>query len=265
MGDKNDSVLDKAESLARRILERLGSKVDAKSAAEQTLSPREVGELTSRIERVIEASLREDKNGVKRVAPNRYKVLFTYEQTSRLNSQYIELLGKELKTAIFEFINNRRYETRGPIEVETGSDLFAKITVIRPTFEGESDAAKLIEPPATTASPSGPSAGRPPGVRIMSLKNAEGRSFRLELKPDSAPAYIGRASTNAVRIDDSSISRLHASIAQRSNGEIVIADLGSSNGTYVNDRLLAANEARTLNRGDVIGVGEFKLTVSDIE
>jgi pSer/pThr/pTyr-binding forkhead associated (FHA) protein len=99
----------------------------------------------------------------------------------------------------------------------------------------------------------------------MSLKNAEGRSFRLELKPDSAPAYIGRASTNAVRIDDSSISRLHASIAQRSNGEIVIADLGSSNGTYVNDRLLAANEARTLNRGDVIGVGEFKLTVSDIE
>lgn len=265
MGDKNDSVLDKAESLARRILERLGSKVDAKSAAEQTLSPREVGELTSRIERVIEASLREDKDGVKRVAPNRYKVLFTYEQTSRLNSQYIELLGKELKAAIFEFINNRRYETRGPIEVETGSDLFAKVTVIRPTFEGESDAAKLIEPPRATASPSGPSAGRPPGVRIMSLNNADGRSFRLELKPDSAPAYIGRASTNAVRIDDSSISRLHASIAQRSNGEIVIADLGSSNGTYVNDRLLAANEARTLNRGDVIGVGEFKLTVSDIE
>jgi hypothetical protein len=85
MADTNDSVLDKAESLARRILERLGSKVDAKSAGEHTLSPREVGELTSRIERVIEASLREDAKGVKRVAPNRFKILFTYEENSRLN------------------------------------------------------------------------------------------------------------------------------------------------------------------------------------
>jgi hypothetical protein len=264
MADKNDSVLDKAESLARRILERLGSKVDAKSAEENTLSPREVGELTSRIERVIEASLREDGNGVKRVAPNLIKVLFTYEETSRLNSHYIELLAKELKGAVFEFINNRRYETRGPVDVETGSDLFAKTTVIKPIFEGEAEQSKPIEPPAKTGQQSVSSATTSPGARVMKLQSADGQSFRIEIKPDSAPAYIGRASTNAVRIDDSSISRLHASIAQRSNGEIVIADLGSSNGTYVNDRLLAANEARVLNSGDVIGVGDFKLTVSEI-
>ena len=265
MADTNDSVLDKAESLARRILERLGSKVDTKSAGEHTLSPREVGELTSRIERVIETSLREDKNGVKRVAPNRFKVLFTYEETSRLNSQYIELLGKELKGSVFEYINNRRYETRGPIEVETGSDLFAKTTVIKPIFEGEADAQKPMEPPSKTTSASGPTESRSSSVRMLNIQSDDGRTFRVELKPDSAPAYIGRAATNAIRIDDSSISRLHASIAQRSNGEVVIADLGSSNGTYVNDRLLAANEARVLNPGDVIGVGDFKLTVSGIE
>ena len=45
---------------------------------------------------------------------------------------------------------------------------------------------------------------------------------------------------------------------------MVIADLGSSNGTYVNDQLLAANEARPLKQGDVIGVGDFKLTVAEI-
>ena len=265
MADTKDSVLDKAESVARRILERLGSKVDAKSAGEHTLSPREVGELTSRIERVIEASLREDGNGVKRVAPNRFKVLFTYEETSRLNAQYIELLGKELKGSVFEFINNRRYETRGPIEVETGSDLFAKVTVIKPIFEGEAEAQKPIEPPSKPAVASGPTEQRTPGVRFLTLRNEDGRTYRVELKPDSAPANIGRAATNAVRIDDSSISRLNSSIAQRSNGEIVIADLGSSNGTCVNDRLLAANEARVLSPGDVISVGDFKLTVSEIE
>jgi hypothetical protein len=257
-------MLDKAESLARRILERLGSKVDAKSAAENTLSPREVGELTSRIERVIEASLREDDKGVKRIAPNRFKVLFTYEETSRLNSQYIDLLAKELKASIFEYINNRRYQTRGPIEVETGKDLFAKATVIRPVFEGESDSQKPMEPPGAKASQGSPAAEHRAGNRSLNILSSGGQSFRIELKPDSAPAYVGRASTNAIRIDDSSISRLHASIAQRSNGEVVIADLGSSNGTYVNDRLLASNEAHVLSPGDVIGVGDFKLTVTDI-
>jgi hypothetical protein len=165
---------------------------------------------------------------------------------------------------VFEYINNRRYETRGPIEVETGTDLFAKITVIRPLFEGEADTQKPIEPSSKNASQTSPTEERSSAVRAMNIQSADGRSFRVELKPDSAPAYIGRASSNAIRIDDSSISRLHASIAQRSNGEVVIADLGSSNGTYVNDRLLAANEARVLSAGDVIGVGDFKLTVSDI-
>jgi FHA domain/Protein of unknown function (DUF3662) len=264
MADQNDSVLDKAESLARRILERLGSKVDAKSAGQHSLSPREVGELTSRIERVIEASLREDSKGVKRVAPNRYKILFTYEETSRLTPQYMEMLAKELKASVFEYITNRRYETRGPVDVEAGSDLFAKTTVIKPLFEGEADVDKAIEPPSKPGAQAAREQRGPAGSRSVSIQSADGRSFRVEIKADSAPAYIGRASTNAIRIDDSSISRLHASIAERSNGEIVIADLGSSNGTYVNDRLLAANEARVLNPGDVIGVGDFKLSIVDI-
>jgi hypothetical protein len=264
MADQNDSVLDKAESLARRILERLGSKVDAKSAGQHSLSPREVGELTSRIERVIEASLREDSKGVKRVAANRYKILFTYEETSRLTPQYMEMLAKELKASVFEYINNRRYETRGAIDVEAGNDLFAKTTVIKPTFEGEAVDEKPVEPPSKPAQQGGQDHTRRTPLRSVSIQSNDGRSFRVELKADSAPAYIGRASTNAIRIDDTSISRLHASIAERSNGEIVIADLGSSNGTYVNDRLLAANEARVLNTGDVIGVGDFKLSIVEI-
>ena len=90
------------------------------------LSPREVGALTARLEAAIEANLREDKNKIKRVAPNLFKVLFTYEETSRLNTQYIEALGNELRALIYEYVNNRRYEILGGVKVETGSDLFAK-------------------------------------------------------------------------------------------------------------------------------------------
>jgi pSer/pThr/pTyr-binding forkhead associated (FHA) protein len=262
MADKNESVLDKAENLARRILERLGSKVDGKIGAggQSTLSQREIGEITSRIERVIESSLRNDKDGVKRVAPNRFKVLFTYEETNRLNSQYIESLAKELKGEVFEFINNRRYESRGPILVETGADVFAKATVIRAFFEGEQET-----PLASAAQSRGDEAAQQArGTRAVLLNSSDGRSFRVELKSDGAPAYVGRTSGNSVRIDDSSISRLHCSLALKNNGDVIVADLGSSNGTYVNGSLLAGKEARPLNEGDVIGVGDFKLTVAEI-
>ena len=84
------------------------------------------------------------------------------------------------------------------------------------------------------------------------------------MKADGAPVYIGRAAGTAVRIDGSSISRLHCSLALRGNGEIVISDLGSSNGTYVNERVLGANEARPVKVGDVIGVGDIRLTISEI-
>src|SRR5581483_8463571 len=58
MGDNNESVLDKAEQLARRVLERLGSTVDSKlgSGGDEALSHREVSALTARIEREIDAN-----------------------------------------------------------------------------------------------------------------------------------------------------------------------------------------------------------------
>jgi hypothetical protein len=265
MADGDGSILDKAESFARRVLERLGSKVDSKLAPDkqQTLSPREVGELTSRIERMIESSLREDKRGVKRVAPNRFSVLFTYEESSRLNMQYIEALAAELKATIFEYINNRRYEIRGPLDVTTGRDLFGKATVIKVAFEDDIEALKPAPAPAAPVAAAQP-ATTSASARIVSLGDDAGRTHKIELKPGGAPAYIGRAAGNTLRIDDPSLSRIHCSVALRATGEVVISDLGSSNGTLVNGRPLGANEAHALNAEDVIMVGDVRLVVSDL-
>ncbi|HVF88439.1 MAG TPA: FhaA domain-containing protein [Blastocatellia bacterium] len=261
MGDGNDSIFDKAEVFARRLLERLGSRVDSKEAAE-TLSPREVGEITSRIERAVESSLREDKNGVKRVAPNRFKVLFTYEDVSRLNSAYVEALAVELKTTIYEYINNRRYETTGPVVVEAGRDVFAPATVVQALFD--SSAASKDPGSGSEKSAASNAAKQAPGVRTITLEGAGGLAYSVNLSAEGAPAYIGRAAGSAVRIDDPSISRLHCSIALRSNGEIVISDLGSSNGTSTNSMHLGENEARALSKDDTIRVGDIQLKVTGI-
>lgn len=257
MADPKDSVLDKAESLARRILERLGSKVDKKIAPadQSSLSSSQIGSLASRLEHLIDSSLKEDERGTNRVAPNRFKVLFTYEETSKISPQYIEAVGKELTATVFEYINNRRYATRGPVEVIAERDLFVKSTTVRAIFDGEVNAQTSQD--SATANDD--------GLKRASFITSDGRTFVVEVRAEAAPAYIGRAAGNAIRLDDENVSRLHCSLSFRTGQGVVIADVGSANGTYVNEQLLGRDEARLLKPGDNIAVGDCKLTVSEIE
>jgi len=127
MADKSESPLDKAEGVARRILDRLGAKLDSRlRAGQHELGARQISELTTRIESAIESNLETTETGSARVSPNLFHVLLTYEETSSLTPEYMEAVSKELTNTVHEYINNRRYRTRGPIVIDVGQDLFAK-------------------------------------------------------------------------------------------------------------------------------------------
>jgi len=75
---------------------------------------------------------------------------------------------------------------------------------------------------------------------------------------------VGRSSKVDIQIDEDSISRNHA-IIEKQEGEFVIRDLESTNGTYVNDRPIRTHQLRD---GDQIKIGStiFKfLSGSNIE
>lgn len=253
MADGSERPLEKAEAFFKRTLERVGAAIDKKIApgSPDTLGPREISDLASRIEREIESELRPDQNGIKCLAPNRLKLLFTYEERSRLSDQSLDRLQQELKTAAYEFINNRRYKTAGPLQVEVAADLFVQSTTVKASFEAE---------PGQEGSQTRKSAAAS-STRVVQFYTADGQSFRVELTPGGAPAYIGRAAGSAVHLNDPSISRLHASIGIRSNGDIVVSDLGSANGTRVNSQIVNNAEAHNLENGDVVSVGDVSLKV----
>lgn len=56
------------------------------------------------------------------------------------------------------------------------------------------------------------------------------------------------------------VSRLHAAI-KLNNQRVVITDLGSSNGTRVNGTKIMPNTEFSLNHGDVLSLGKFKIQV----
>lgn len=62
---------------------------------------------------------------------------------------------------------------------------------------------------------------------------------------------VGRSSKADIQIDQEAVSRNHCKIVNN-NGSVVLCDLGSTNGTFVNDELI---DEYTLRDGDFIKVG----------
>jgi hypothetical protein len=56
------------------------------------------------------------------------------------------------------------------------------------------------------------------------------------------------------------VSRLHG-VIKKMDKQVVLVDLGSANGTYINGKRLSANAEQTLNHGDIIALGKLKMQV----
>ncbi|MDH6547722.1 FHA domain-containing protein [Streptomyces sp. SAI-041] len=76
------------------------------------------------------------------------------------------------------------------------------------------------------------------------------------LRLSAARSVLGRDPGCDIRIDDPYVSGRHA-LLSRSGATVVLEDLGSANGTSVNDRRLAAPQ--TLHDGDVLTLGSARI------
>jgi hypothetical protein len=84
-----------------------------------------------------------------------------------------------------------------------------------------------------------------------------GPSGRTILGP--ADVTLGRLSSNQVMVNDPKASSRHATL--RPEGQSYsITDLGSTNGTFVNEQMLSPNAPYTLNPGDRIRIGDATFT-----
>ena len=60
---------------------------------------------------------------------------------------------------------------------------------------------------------------------------------------DSGQVVLGRGAGPGVRVSDPSVSRAHASLEVLADGRLAVTDLGSTNGTFINDKQLPMGEA----------------------
>jgi pSer/pThr/pTyr-binding forkhead associated (FHA) protein/predicted RNA-binding Zn-ribbon protein involved in translation (DUF1610 family) len=121
---------------------------------------------------------------------------------------------------------------------ESGSDTTMTYTL----DEGEDDGTAIIDEIKTEG----------PALVVRSGGGRAGEHFLLEKESTT----VGRSPDCDVFLDDVTVSRRHAQVLRR-NGQFVIEDKGSLNGTFLNRRRI---ESGQLEDGDEVQIGKYKLT-----
>ena len=102
-------------------------------------------------------------------------------------------------------------------------------------------------------------------VRVLNAETlGKINEVNLDLVPNENNEYIiGRSPKSGLVLDSLDVSRQHGKFFLH-DGNYSYSDLGSINGSLVNDKLAEPNEVYMLKSGDVVRIGEFLLVMEEI-
>jgi hypothetical protein len=197
--------------------------------------------------------------GGRTLVPNRYVIDLSPYDHSRL-APYAAALAQELAQSQAEFIGEQGWTVYGDVivEIERGEGLDTGMFRVTAEVDTGGDVAP---PPAPDpyggynqgGGYGGPGGGAPGGpARNVRLVSGDGRSYPLSI----GSTVIGRGDQANMRLPDVGISRRHARL-DFDGAQVVLTDLGSTNGTMVNGQRVSAV---ALNPGDMIQLGTTTLT-----
>jgi hypothetical protein len=116
-------------------------------------------------------------------------------------------------------------------------------------------AAPVAAPPVQAPRPSRRRRNAPPThLVVVEPRERKGQAYEI----DSDELTVGRASGCQVALPDDYASSLHARVFRRDGG-LFLEDLGSTNGTFLNDRKVSGPVA--MQRGDRVKIGGTVLEV----
>jgi len=200
--------------------------------------------------------------GGRTLVPNRYVIDLSPYDHSRL-APYAAALAQELAQSQAEFIGEQGLAVYGDVivEIERGEGLdTGMFRVTAEVYTGGDVAPQPYDagqqyPPQGGGYDQGP---YPPGgggggpARNVRLVSGDGRSYPLSI----GSTVLGRGDQANLRLPDVGISRRHARL-DFDGAQVVLTDLGSTNGTMVNGQRVSAV---ALNPGDVVQLGTTTLT-----
>jgi hypothetical protein len=258
------------ERILRRVLEGMGDVVDRRFG--RTVEPRTgltTSKLIERMKRLIDERVR-DEGAKGRIAPHHLLLKVEWGTHSEAPPEILYELKNEVLAAAIDHINDHRYRTLGPVSVEAEVDIFTTGISVDPTFgEFEEDLRRQDEERRAAKSGVPIPSGTPPmpDIQVVARITQQNgtREVPLVFKPGGKRLNVGRASDNELTLNDASVSKIHGALLMTTEGTLLVADTGSTNGTYLNGRRIAYGESRVIEDGDVIGFGDVEVRLRKSE
>jgi FHA domain len=258
------------ERILRRVLEGMGDVVDRRFG--RTVEPRSgltTSKLIERMKKLIDERVRDEGNKG-RIAPHHLILKVEWGTHSEAPPEILHDLKNEVLAAAIDHINDHRYRTLGPLNVEAEVDIFTTGISVDPTFgEFEEDLRRQDEERRAAKSGVPIPSGTPPmpDIQVVARITQQNgtREVPLVFKPGGRRLNVGRASDNELTLNDGSVSKIHAALLMTGEGTLLVADTGSTNGTYINGRRIAYGESRVIEDGDVIGFGDVEVRLRKSE
>jgi hypothetical protein len=257
------------ERFMRRVLEGAGEALDRKlGRVEETPDGLTTPQLIERLKNGMEQRLR-DEGRKGRIAPHHIRLKVEWGKHEAAANPALRSLQNELLAAAIDYVNDNRYRTLAPIKIGIESDMFTKqvsVAVDFGDFEEEltrQDEARRRQQqglPAPADEEDKPEAAKGLAyIARVSRPGIESHELALEFSPGGRRLSVGRGADNDLRLGHSSVSKVHAALRMQESGALIVADTGSTNGTFLNGRRLSYGEAKTIADGDVLGFGEVEV------
>ena len=262
------------EGSLRGFLTRLGDKFD--SFTGRSWKPPgglTTSHLAEKLKDLVDSRVRKGERK-ELIAPNILRIKIDWQKFSAESDSLMSKLEEDLLVALVDHYNDRRYHTLAPLSLKIKTDYFTDGVTLSATFPSESVADNEIELEMPEELKAGTSANiadprRVPAVRrsdagmfrlVIRFTSLQGKDFCLEF-PRGRRISIGRTEVNDVVIPDQSVSSAHASAMMNSDGGLLIADLGSRNGTFIDGEKLEEGVGVIIESGTRVRFGSVSAVI----
>jgi len=256
----------KADWFVQGILSKIGDIFDKLTGRGwQDTSSLATSELSEKLKQLLNSEVK-DLGPKGRFVPHNIKLKMQWNKFSADSDDSMKKLEYELLTAAIDHINDNLYHTYQPLKIEVKPDYFTEGIKFFASFGQFDEKEQEVEINVTV-----------PQLNVQKLipepiQNQEEieivmadfpigdnrKAVELKFTPGRRLA-VGRTKENDLSIDDSSISKIHAALVLNSENQLMVADTGSTNGTFINGNRLAYGRAFVIEDNDKLKFGTVEV------
>jgi len=259
--------------LVRGVLTKLGETFDRLTGRNwKPSSSLATSEIIERLKTMLDSEAK-DLNEKGKFVPHNIKLKMQWDKFSTDADDALQKLEYELLTAAIDHINDRRYHTYAPMKLEIKPDYFTEGVKLQASFDEFGDDEREGELNVSF-----------PSLKNINIAPAEEKKIEAEKEffvaqftlndqrkniviafADGERKSVGRTKNNDLCIDDPSVSKIHAAFVLNQKKRLMVADTGSTNGTFISGQRIPYGKAILINDGEKLKFGTIEVVVERMD